>query len=191
MENEIIQRVIHGDVNAFRYFIDRYKDMAFSIAMSIIRDETLAEDIVQNGFIKAFNNLNRFKQQSKFSTWLYTIILNEARSHIRRNKLNTLSLDSENFLEVGAAETNQAMFNLQVEDQKRMINDTLSRLSPRESLLLRLFYLNENSIEEIRKITGLTISNIKTSLHRARQNFYQVLKKEMKKEADTLLSYGE
>ena len=67
--------------------------------------------------------------------------MNEARSHKRKNKINTLSLDSENFLEAEVAETNQAIFNLQAEDQKRMINDTLSKLSPRESLLMRLFSL--------------------------------------------------
>jgi len=191
MESEIIQKIILGEVDLFRVFIDRYKDMAFSIAISIIRDETLAEDIVQSAFIKAFKNLKQFEKRSKFSTWFYAIVVNEARGQMRKHKLHTLSFDSDSFHETESAETNKALYNLQVEDQRRVINNTLSRLSPRESLLMRLFYLNENSIEEIRKITGFTISNIKTSLHRARQHFYHILKKELKGELTTLLSVGE
>jgi RNA polymerase sigma factor (sigma-70 family) len=190
VEVDILRRILHGEVDAFRYFIDTYKNMAFSIAMGMIQDESIAEDIVQTAFIKAFKNLKQFKKKSKFSTWFYTIVVNETRMQLRKNKCNIKSLDDDNFHEKELYEENPALLNLHKEDQKRMINNALSKLSPRENLLIRLYYQNENSIEEIQKITGFTVSNIKTGLHRARQNFNRVLTKEYKGEMIAQSSYG-
>jgi len=187
MENKIIQKVLDGDIDAFRYFVDRYKDMAFSIAMSMSRDASLSEEIVQDAFLKAFKKLGQFEQKSKFSTWFYTIVVNETRTQLRKKKLTTLSLSAEDFIETDITEVNQTISGLHQQDQKRIINRTLGKLSSNESLLMRLFYLNENSIEEIRKITGLNVPNIKTTLYRARKNFYAVLIKEMQEEAVVLL----
>jgi RNA polymerase sigma-70 factor (ECF subfamily) len=161
--------------------------MAFSISMSMTKDAPLSEEIVQDAFVKAFKKLGQFRKEAKFSTWFYTIVVNETRIRLRKKKLTTFSLSTGEFVETEIADVNQAISNLQNEDQKRIINDTLSRLSSQESLLMRLFYLNENSIEEIRKMTGLNIPNIKTTLHRARKRFYSILIKEMKEEALALL----
>lgn len=187
MENKIIQKVLDGDIDAFRYFVDRYKDMAFSITISMVRDEHLSEEIVQDAFIKAFKKLGQFRKESKFSTWFYAIVMNEVRIKMRRKKVTTVSLSYKDFIEPNIAEVNHAISNLQNDDQKKIINSTLSKLSSQESLLMRLFYLNESSVEEIRDITGLTVSNIKTVLHRARKHFYAVLSNEMQDEAIALL----
>jgi RNA polymerase sigma factor (sigma-70 family) len=187
MENKIIQKVLEGNIDAFRYFVDQYKDMAYSITMSMTRDALLSEEIVQDAFLKAFQKLGQFRGESKFSTWFYTIVVNEVRIKMRKKKLSTLSLEREDLNESDISEVNQAVFNLQHDDQKQIINSTLSKLSPQESLLIRLFYLNDNSIEEIHTITRLNRSNIKTILHRARKHFYSILMKEMKDEAITLL----
>jgi len=189
-EIDIIKRVLHGKVDAFRYFIDTYKDMAFTLAMGMIQDESIAEDLVQTAFIKAFKNLKQFKMKSKFSTWFYTIVVNEARIHLRKNKGNVQRLDDENYHEPELHEENPALLNLHRSDQKRIINNALHRLSPRENLLIRLYYQNENGIEEIQKITGFSASNIKTGLHRARQKFYRALTKEYKGEMTALSFFG-
>lgn len=181
-EIDIIKRVLHGDVDAFRYFIETYKDFAFSLAMGMMRDESTAEDVVQAAFINAFKNLKKFKRKSKFSTWFYTIVLNEARIQLRKNKGNILSLEDYDFHESEFCIENPALNNLHKSDQKRLINKTLSKLSATENLLMRLYYQNENSMEEIQKITGFTISKIKTGLHRARKNFIRILAKENKSE---------
>ena len=182
VESDIIRRVLSGEVDAFRYFIDTYKDMAFSIVMGMIQDESIAEDVVQTAFINAFKKLRQFKMKSKFSTWFYTIVVNETRMQLRKHKYNIQSLDDDNYNEIEPHEENAALLNLYRSDQKQMVKNALSMLSPRENLLMRLYYHNENSIEEIHKITGFTVSSIKTGLHRARQNFYLAFKKEYKGE---------
>jgi RNA polymerase sigma factor (sigma-70 family) len=190
VEVDIIRRVLHGEVDAFRYFIDAYKDMAYTLAMGVIQDESIAEDVVQTAFINAFKNLKQFKMKSKFSTWFYTIVVNEARIQLRKNKNNIRSLEIENIHETELFEENPALLNLHSADQKRIVNNALSKLSSSENLLMRLFYQNENSIEEIQKITGFTVSKIKTGLHRARQNFNRALSKACKGEIIALSSFG-
>jgi RNA polymerase sigma-70 factor (ECF subfamily) len=191
VEIDIIRRILHGEVDAFRYFIDTYKDMAFSLVMGMVQDESIAEDVVQTAFINAFKNLKKFKKKSKFSTWFYTIVLNEARIQLRKNKSNVLSLEDYHFHETELYIENPALLNLYRSDQKRIINNVLSKLSSTENLLMRLYYQNENSIDEIQKITGFTVSKIKTGLHRARRNFNRKLTKEVKGEIGTLSSYGD
>jgi RNA polymerase sigma-70 factor (ECF subfamily) len=190
VEIDIIRRILHGEVDAFRYFIDAYKDMAFSLVMGMIKDESIAEDVVQTAFIKAFKNLKQFKKRSKFSTWFYTIVVNEARIQLRKNKNNVVSLEEYHFKETELYVENPALLNLHKSDQKRIINTVLSKLSAVENLLMRLYYQNENSIEEIQKITGFTASKIKTGLHRARRNFNRKLTKEFKGEMIALSFYG-
>jgi RNA polymerase sigma-70 factor (ECF subfamily) len=189
VEFDIIKRILRGEVDAFGYFIDTYKDMAFSLVMGMIQDESIAEDVVQTAFINAFKNLKQFKKRSKFSTWFYTIVVNEARIHLRKNKSNVLSLEDYHFHETELFVENPALLNLHRSDQRRIINHVLSKLSSVENLLMRLYYQNENSIHEIQKITGFGVSKIKTGLHRARRNFARLLKKEFKAEMITLSSY--
>ncbi|MCK5535615.1 MAG: sigma-70 family RNA polymerase sigma factor [Bacteroidales bacterium] len=186
MDSLYIQKVIEGDINAFRYLVDKYKDMSFSISYSIIRNEQIAEENVQDSFLKAFQALAKFKGDSKFSTWLYKIVVNGALRKIKKKSLDTRELtDSDEFLDPANFES--TLHELSDSEQKKYINSSLSRLNERESLLLRLFYLNENSIEEIKEITNLSISNIKVILYRARSNFYKELKKELRHEINSIL----
>ena len=86
MDNECIHKVLNGDLEAFRELITKYKDMAYSIAISIVKDEFYAEEILQVSFIKAFEKLSTFKGDSKFSTWFYRIVVNESFKLYKKHK---------------------------------------------------------------------------------------------------------
>ena len=185
MDDTCIQRVIEGDVNSFRYLVDKYKDMSFSIAMSVLKDEDDAQDAVQESFIKAFKNLKSFRRESKFSTWLYKIVVNESLSRIRAKKQERTQYVDE-YKDHGS-HVGETVLNLAQDEQKKYINKVLNMMESRESLLLRLFYLNENNLNEIEEITGLSSGNIRVILHRARKNFYDLMKTELKEEINSLL----
>ena len=68
-----IAKVINGDTNSFAYLVDSYKDMVFSLAYKMTKNKEESEEVSQDTFIKAYKNLNKFKGESKFSTWLYRI----------------------------------------------------------------------------------------------------------------------
>lgn len=175
MDDKFIQDVLDGDTNAFRFLIRRHKDIAYTMAMSVVKDEFIAQEVLQTAFVNAFVKLSSFKGNSKFSTWLYRIVINEAFKAIKKQKSEMLAFSASQT--VTTSETECFSFNINAEEQKFYINEALLKLSPKESLVLRLFYLEENSIEEISEITGWTISNIKVLLHRARTNMKELLLK--------------
>lgn len=186
MDSIYIRKVLDGDTHAFRYFIEQYRDLAYSLAISIVKNAQLAEEVTQDAFVKAYKALAKFEQRSKFSTWLYKIVTNEALKRVKKKSLD-YSTDIENVNDVEYSNINESITELTEQDQKFYINLVLNKMAPKDSLVLRLFYLNENSLKEIIEITGFTETNIKTILHRARKRFYIALKEELKHEIKSII----
>lgn len=174
LDDIYIAKVCGGDTEAFRYFLNQYKDMAFSIALSVVKDEFIAEEVVQEAFINAFKGLKSFNRKSKFSTWFYRIVTNEAFKELKKQKKETIAFaEAYNYNEIDES----SLLSLQEEEQTYHVNEALKQLSPNESLVLRLFYLQEESIKDISEITGWSDSKIKVTLFRARKNMYAALTK--------------
>ncbi len=186
MDEIYIRKVLNGDSDAFRYLIRNYKDIAYSLAMSVVKDEYAAQEVVQIAFVKAFTKLSTFKGKSKFSTWLYRIVINEAFNAIRKRKRETVSFEgTPAFTTPDVDSFSQEM---DAEEQRYYINEALKILSAKESLVLRLFYLEENSIDEITAMTGWTASNIKVLLHRGRNTMKEILMKQFNTDKKILQS---
>lgn len=177
MDSIYIEKILNGDTEAFRYFIRQYKDMAYSLAMSIVKDEHKAEEVLQSAFVNAYSNLASFKGKSKFSSWLYRIVVNESFKSIRKQNFQQVNLDQVSENEI--PNLDDFSQKLSADEQKYFINEALVRLSPNESLALRLFYLEENSIEAITEITGWSSSKAKVILHRARKNMKLLLNRSL------------
>jgi RNA polymerase sigma-70 factor (ECF subfamily) len=179
MDEFYIRKVCEGDTEAFRYFVKEYQDMAFSIAVSVVKDPFLAEEVVQDAFLKAFNGLRGFNKRSKFSTWFYRIVINEAFMRLKKIKKEIVSFCGEYEKDVG----DEGLFlSVQEEEQTWLLNKALEKLAPKESLALRLFYLQEEDIKGVCDLTGWSESNAKVILFRARKNMFAVLKEMMKSE---------
>jgi len=173
MDDSCIQKILHGDSEAFRQLITKYKDMAYSIAMSVVKNEFYSEEVLQISFVKAFEKLGTFKGDSKFSTWFYRIVVNESFKQLEKRKSEFISFVEEP--PDVSNEIDNSILKLIKTDQEYYINKALEKISAQESLVLRLFYLDENSIDEISNITGWTTVNIKVILHRARINLRVIL----------------
>lgn len=177
MDDLYIRKVSEGDAEAFGYFLNKYKDMAFSIAMSVLKDPFIAQEVVQDAFIKAYQHLGTFGKRSSFSTWFYRIVANEALMRLRKMKKEIIEF-TDDYSNDPVDE--QALLSLQEDEQSYLINEALQRLPAKESLALRLFYLEEESIKQVGEITGWSEANTKTILHRARKNMFAILTQLMK-----------
>lgn len=186
MDSEYLARVLEGDANAYRYFIEKYRDMAYSLAISIVKNGPVAEEVTQDAFLQAYKSLDKFEQRSKFSTWLYRIVTNEGLKRIRKKELKYAE-DIDALNNIQYSEINNSVSELTLQEQKYYINKGLEQLLPNDSLILRLFYLDEKSLKEIVEITGFSNTNIKTILHRARKRFYAALTLELKHEISSLI----
>ena len=171
-----IQKVLKGDNSAFGYFVDTYQDMAMTIAYRVCGNVQDAEDIVQDAFVKAFHNLQTFKSGSKFSTWFYSIVYNTAVTQIRSSSYNVQYVDYEQ-MDVSDMYTDfDTMSEIEEDEKRKMINMALERMPRDEALILTLYYLEENSIKDIVRITGFTEANIKVKMHRARKRMHDLIK---------------
>lgn len=183
MEEFYIRKVIEGDEQGFRYFIRRYQDMAFSIAISVVKDEFLAEEVVQESYLSAFDKMSTFKGHSKFSTWFYRIIVNKAFRYLDKEK--KWRNESLTMVEENAA--SDSIDKLEEDERKYYINEALKQMVPQESLALRLFYLEEMALNEVREVTGWSISKVKVVIHRARKSFYSHLNLILRQEAKMII----
>ncbi len=175
---ELIAKIKEGDTALFRILVDKYKDVSFSLAYSILKNEQDAEDALQDSFIKAFKGLATFNFKSSFATWLYKIVFNTCNTKYKsdRQMHELVNLDSDSNIEI---EESLSPFS-EIEQKERIeaVNKVLDMINENESFLLRLFYLAELSISEIVQVTGFKESKIKVTLHRARKSFLQKLETE-------------
>jgi RNA polymerase sigma-70 factor (ECF subfamily) len=171
MDEIYIQKVLDGDVQAFRYFLKEYKDMAYTLAISVVKDEFVAQEVVQDAFLKAFGNLQHFNKRSTFRTWFYRIVINESLKRLKRLRNEKIIYGHE---DGEIAIDNSMLLNMQKEEQLKMINTALDKLDPRESLALRLLYLEEQNTKTVSELMGLSVANIKVLLFRARRSMLQV-----------------
>ncbi len=185
MDDIYIEKILKGDLNSFQYFIKTYKRFAFSLAYAILKDKNLTEDVVQDSFIKAFKGLKSFKRNASFQTWLGKIVINESlrKADNRSKEYVTYNEISNCDIEI----VNDSINSLIIEEQKFFISAVFEQLSINESIALELFYIKENSIEEITEITGWSASKIKMLLLRGRKNFYDKLKKLLKSEVKEII----
>jgi RNA polymerase sigma factor (sigma-70 family) len=172
-DNSYVRRICAGEEDVFRLLIRSYQEIAFNIAVSVVKDEFVSQEVVQDAFVKVYKNLRSFNHQSKFSTWLYRIVTNEALMRLRKMKKDPLRFLDNLPEEADIAE----------EETQIMVNKALQLLPPNESLSIRLFYLQEENIKTVSEITGWTASNTKTILHRARKHLMAILR-ELIKEAN-------
>ena len=173
MDSVYIQKVLNGSTEDFRYFIRKYKDIAFSVALSVVKNEFDAEEVVQEAFIKAFQHLKSFKGKSDFKTWFYRILINEAFKRLQHAKNEIVLPILQNLPEVEDVELTFRGMN--AEEQTFLVTESLKKIPPKESLTLQLFYLEGNSLNEITNLTGWSEANVKVILHRARKHLLNVV----------------
>jgi len=182
-----IQKVLLGDISYYSCLVDNYKDMVFTLALKIVRNREDAEEVAQDSFVKAFQKLQTFKGESKFSTWLYTIVYRTAITKIRKKVVETTDVN-EYVIDNHSVDFSISQLDLlKSEEQKKYVKIAIDALPELDALLITLFYINENTFDEIIEITGLTMTNVKVRLFRARKKIYNELSNVLKEELNTII----
>ena len=162
-----IQRVKAGDIRAFSAIVLKYQKMVFTIVLKIVDNREDAEDIMQEIFVKAFKSLDRFKEESEFSTWLYRIAYNTTISELRKRKISFVPID-DNLNPDNSPVTDEETLDV-AEIKLQYLDEALKKLSPDEIFLVTLYYYKEQSIEAISEVSNLSVANVKVKLHRIRK----------------------
>jgi RNA polymerase sigma-70 factor (ECF subfamily) len=171
----MIAAILAGDRELYHSLIQPYELSVYRMAMSFVKNETEAEDVAQEAFLKAFRDLANFRGESKFSTWLISITLNEARRQLRRQNTNRMESLDEDPGEGG--KVSPALLRdwreipseaLERKEVRALLQEAIGQLSPiyREVLVMR--DIEELTIEETAGLMAISISSVKVRLHRAR-----------------------
>lgn len=174
MENEqlYVKQTLEGDANAFAHVVHLYKDKMYGLALRIVRSPHDAEDLVQDAFVKAYENLHRFKGKSQLSTWLYRITYNAAISFLRKKGAasgQTRPADGRQLHYSSASPDGQ------LEMQLQRLEQALEMLREDDRAIVTLHYRHCCGVAEIAKIVGLSASNVKVRLHRARKKLQDLM----------------
>lgn len=185
---ELIHETLSGNQSAYADLVKRHQRFVFTLAMRFAKSREDAEEIAQDSFIKAYRSLQSFQGQSKFSTWLYSIVYTTAMTFLRKKRLDTSSIDDENnFIQL---ENQSSGFdNNSAENKSRsyFLNQAIEQLLPDDALIITLFYKGEQSLEEIASTLGIEPNNVKVKLFRARQRLKEKLERNLQHEVKELL----
>ncbi|MDR1631981.1 MAG: sigma-70 family RNA polymerase sigma factor [Dysgonamonadaceae bacterium] len=175
-----IQKVKAGDFRSFSAIVSKYRNMVFTIVLKIIENREDAEDITQEIFIKVFKSIQQFREDSEFSTWLYRIAYNTTLSELRKRKLFFTSID-DNYISVNESFTEENDGE-EIEIKLQYLDKAMKKLPPDEVFILTLHYMEGQSVENIGRISNLTVSNVKVKLHRIRKKLAIEINKLMQDE---------
>lgn len=186
-DNEIITRVLSGDHQVYADLVKRYQNFVFTLALRYAPGREDAEEIAQDVFVKAFKALKDFRGDSKFSTWLYSIVNTTSITFLRKKKLDIHSLDNEHVMEVADSRDSGMNANqVEVKSKVEMVTKAIQLLSPDDAKLITLFYKAEQSLEEIARILGMETNTVKVKLHRARTRLKEKMEKYFSQEVRDL-----
>ncbi len=183
-DNFIIERILSGDKSGYRDLANRHKSYAFTVAYKIAGTREDAEEIAQDAFIQAFQALSTFNQEAKFTTWFYRIVFNAALMFKRKNRIQTEDIELSQSTQFAVADTTNG---LKINEQRQYIQKALNHLSPDDVTMVTLFYLKEQSLEEIAQVVGISAETVKVKLCRARKRLAERMSKMLGKELKTLI----
>lgn len=179
-DKDILLDLVNGDTEAFSILVDRYKNRLLNFVYRFVRDYDVAEDIVQETFLRVFRKRRDYKAIANFSTWIFTIAGNLAKSELRRRK-------RWRFLSIDATDEEERTFDIQDPGMRpdrvtavRMLNESVQesidrlQIKYREALILR--DVEGMSYQQIAEIIGVPVGTVKSRVNRARLKLQKRLK---------------
>lgn len=177
----IDKAVQQKDQQAYAALMKRYKKAVYFMILKMIRDADDAEDLTMEAFAKAFKNLDRFKKDYTFSTWLFRIATNNAIDFIRKKKLKTMSLnntmsdDNGNAVTIDVEDDDNNPQDVYIRTQRlEMVRIFVDKLPAKYRKLVHLRYFDELSYEEIAKELDKPLGTVKAQLHRSRELLFEI-----------------
>ena len=180
-DERLIEKFRNGEVNAYNELVKRYKDRLLNFIYRFLNDIDRSEDLVQDTLIKLYTHKNSYKEVAKFSTWLYTIAANLARTELRKIKrrktfsVSELSNDDREYI-ISSDASDQSEDYL-TENFEKKIQNALVQLPDDFKTIIILRDIQELSYDEISKIVELPLGTVKSRINRGRLKLQKLLKK--------------
>jgi len=171
---ELINQILMGNMNAFTFLVNRYQKLVVHITKRLIQRQEEVEDVCQDVFLKVYQNLGKYRNECKLSTWIATIAYNTSINYLRKFKKNieVNPYDSDFLRNL----TNYKSDDYERTDLHQYIHEQIELLPVQYRTVLTLYHLEEFSYQEIEQITGMPEETIKSYLFRAKALLREKLK---------------
>ncbi len=180
---KLVNAALNGDQRAYSRLMSRYKDSIYFMVLKMVHNRDDAEDLTMEAFGKAFKNLAKYSPEYAFSTWLFKIATNNCIDHIRKKKLQTLSIDMPAQQDDGStiqldppSSGPDPMETVIKEQRKGLLREVVQELNPKYRILIELRFFKEYSYEEIANELQLPLGTVKAQLFRAKELLFNMLK---------------
>lgn len=195
-EEALVARAQAGDAQAFAELVERYERKIYRLARHITGNDEDAEDVLQEAFLKAYENLPGFQGQSKFYTWLVRIAVNEALMKLRRRKTGkmvsldeTIDTGEETMAREIAVWEDNPEEQYSREELRRILEEAIETLPPLYRTVFVLRDVDELSTEETAEALGISVPAVKSRLLRARLQLRDKLTRFFKRKQEDLFAY--
>ncbi|MCC5914481.1 MAG: sigma-70 family RNA polymerase sigma factor [Balneolaceae bacterium] len=181
-DDRLVSQAMDGDQAAFRQLMEKYQKPLYFHVIKMVKDKEQIEDLIQESFVKAFDNLSSYNTNYAFSTWLYRITTNHTIDYLRKKKLETMSIsdpvktrdgDMSIQLEDEQAETDRRIIRKQ---RSKIIHQAIEDLPDKYRVVIKMRHLEELSYDEIATELDLPLGTVKAHIFRAREMLYKALK---------------
>ena len=182
-DEELIQQVTEKDHQAFKQLVDRYQNLVLNTCYNLIGNRQDAEDVTQEVFFQVYKSAEKFRRESKLSTWLYRIAVNTSLNFIRDNKWSRwlksittlLPNNSKQTTDVPAPESDRPDVTFEEKEQNRMVQKAINSLPVKQRAALVLHKYEGLPYQEIAGILKCSLSSVESLIHRAKLNLQKEL----------------
>lgn len=186
-DEDSIEEIIHSNSTvAYKALVEKYQGAVFTVCLRVSKNRENAEEIAQDVFVMAFSKLQELQERNKFKAWLLKIAYSRAIDFVRKRQLEVVELSKVN---EGHFEDRKTPLTWVLEqDKTRFIRKIIDRLPQEEASVISLYYLEEQTVKEIAEITGLSVSNVKIKLFRARKELKKLLLRAARNNTNDLIN---
>ena len=178
---ELIVQLQQGDEQAFKKLVDEWQDMVYNTAVSIVQNEDDADDITQDVFIQVYQSVSSFKGESKFSTWLYRIIISKALDHVKKKKrkkrfgfMQSL-FGTEGEENIQPEEFNHPGVVMENKERAAELFKAMEQLPDNQRIAFTLHKLEAQKYQDIAAIMNLSLTAVESLIARAKGNLRKTL----------------
>jgi len=178
---ELIVQLQQGDEQAFKKLVDEWQDMVYNTAVSIVQDEDDADDITQDVFIQVYQSVSSFKGESKFSTWLYRIVISKALDHVKKKKRKKRFAFVQSLFgtaseeEIHPEEFNHPGVLMENRERAAELFKAMQQLPDNQRIAFTLHKLEAQKHQDIAVIMDISLTAVESLIARAKANLRKIL----------------
>ncbi len=180
-DKELIEKLKNKDSTAFKYLVDNYNSLVLNTCNSFLHNFEDAQDISQEVFIEVYKSMEKFRGESKISTWLYRISVNKSLNHLRKNKRNSIFKSLESIVKTqrsnidNLTEIDESENNSEICERSRTLYKAIDSLPQNQKIAFTLSKLENMKYKEISEVMNVSVSSVESLIFRAKKNLQKRL----------------